>query len=1167
MKRFLPFLVTLTILSVRTSGAQNIVVTPDSFDVAAGEGLSVTRTLSLSNNGADTLHWSLASSHVSSRISRPLPKTIASGAPFAPGPRNNASSIERRAFKAAPKLPRAMGGATVLIIGDNGSQTDVAAVLQAAGFGIEYVVDDAVYDGTNPAPDGYTAVVLLDGVDYGDNMPFTGQEALVNYVNNGGGLVFTEWIAYEYSSNRYTTFGQTLIPVYRTSGITSTETYSIIKTHPITEGLPMSFSVSGGSNIGTASSGTVLVQGTAAGDAVTLKEVGFGKVVQFAIASNYLGYHPFLIDEMQTLLVNAVNFVSSGVSWIATNPSEGAIPPGGQQSIDVTFDAGSLSTGSYHAQLEITSDDVDPADSLVVLPVRFNVLPPHMTLSADMFNVSVPAGGVDSVLLTIGNTGQGVLNWSAQMLYPDAHGGGGSFPTFELSPSFGSVSPSGASSVVKIRTLAPLDPGQFGFYLRLTTNDTGNFVVDLPFDVTILEADIDLPDTISITANPGDSAVSVLAVTNTGQGYLHWSALVSHNSSQRRISKSGTQSSGQTKARASEGPSTFKREAVKSGYSAWERRSRNGVQAPKTLLLASEGDTAYIREGVIDPLVATGLFSSTDFDIIDEPDTLILEELIPYNSILVWTDSDFPDAENVGDVLKQYVDAGGGVVLSTYGLSNNWAIAGGILDPGYSPFLPATQQSVSGTLDMSSITNTSHPIFAGIGYAPTYWSNSNYSNPPLNTGGVLLASDTDGNRLVAENANGKVVGIVVFPSNLDMGNFEAALMFANALYHVSGTPVGQFGWLSMSKYFGIVDPVNSDEVGLTVRPDTLAAGTYYASIMISSNDPDEANRVVVVKMDVQLDQTPPVVDINFFQDNHLTSQLDVVGIADESLATAPVFSVTLPNSSSSNLTVDTVDYANQVYYAHYQLGETGNYTFHVVATDRAGNQTNESRTLAVALAKPGSPSAVTSHDGKATLEWPADGLTYETYVTVHTTHDDHGAVYHFGPDGLDLRQPVEVSIDFSDILPGHNEQHFVIQRWSADGTTCIPTRIVQGQAKARVTIDRLGTYRVVYDPSVTSQFETEIPKTFALYQNFPNPFNPTTSIRFDLPSDGFVSLSVYNILGQEVRNLLDREIPAGVHHAVWDGRDDAGHMAASGIYFYRLKTGDALRVKKMLLIK
>ncbi|MGB2805555.1 MAG: VWA domain-containing protein [Candidatus Zixiibacteriota bacterium] len=93
------------------------------------------------------------------------------------------------------------------------------------------------------------------------------------------------------------------------------------------------------------------------------------------------------------------------------------------------------------------------------------------------------------------------------------------------------------------------------------------------------------------------------------------------------------------------------------------------------------------------------------------------------------------------------------------------------------------------------------------------------------------------------------------------------------------------------------------------------------------------------------------------------------------------------------------------------------------------------------------------------------------------------------------------------------------------------------------------------------------PKSFALFQNQPNPFNPETNISFALPVRTHASLTIYNIEGKKVRTLASREMDVGTHAVHWNGRDEAGNPVASGIYFYRLKTRHFDQTQKMVLMK
>jgi Subtilase family len=94
-----------------------------------------------------------------------------------------------------------------------------------------------------------------------------------------------------------------------------------------------------------------------------------------------------------------------------------------------------------------------------------------------------------------------------------------------------------------------------------------------------------------------------------------------------------------------------------------------------------------------------------------------------------------------------------------------------------------------------------------------------------------------------------------------------------------------------------------------------------------------------------------------------------------------------------------------------------------------------------------------------------------------------------------------------------------------------------------------------------------LPRVLALNQNTPNPFNPITTIAFELPQPGAVSLRVFDLRGRSVRLLRDENLPAGRYRSTWDGRDDGGRSVASGVYFYELRTGGERLVRKMGLLK
>ena len=96
---------------------------------------------------------------------------------------------------------------------------------------------------------------------------------------------------------------------------------------------------------------------------------------------------------------------------------------------------------------------------------------------------------------------------------------------------------------------------------------------------------------------------------------------------------------------------------------------------------------------------------------------------------------------------------------------------------------------------------------------------------------------------------------------------------------------------------------------------------------------------------------------------------------------------------------------------------------------------------------------------------------------------------------------------------------------------------------------------------------TGLPADFALAQNYPNPFNPITQLRYDLPEQAFVTLTIYDLLGRNVATLVNQIEDVGYKAVMWDGKDDHGRSVSAGVYLYRIKAGDYIQTKKMILLK
>jgi uncharacterized membrane protein len=209
----------------------------------------------------------------------------------------------------------------VLLIWDtNGGYTpNLVTALQNAGISVTLSQTSLTgYDGTNPAPTGFGCVILLDGTTYNEGMPASGQQALVSYVQSGGGFIGSEWLTDDitYGYNQYM---RDLILFDRLDGWEGPNTYTVVpgmESHPVLAGIPSSFSFETGYNRGPAHTFatdpvTVLMTDIRGSAAVAVRQFGAGRVVGFNHAGNYQifnGTDTLANPNIQQLYVNGVEW-------------------------------------------------------------------------------------------------------------------------------------------------------------------------------------------------------------------------------------------------------------------------------------------------------------------------------------------------------------------------------------------------------------------------------------------------------------------------------------------------------------------------------------------------------------------------------------------------------------------------------------------------------------------------------------------------------------------------------------------------------------------------------------------------------------------------------------------------------------------------------------------
>ena len=152
----------------------------------------------------------------------------------------------------------------------------------------------------------------------------------------------------------------------------------------------------------------------------------------------------------------------------------------------------------------------------------------------------------------------------------------------------------------------------------------------------------------------------------------------------------------------------------------------------------------------------------------------------------------------------------------------------------------------------------------------------------------------------------------------------------------------------------------------------------------------------------------------------------------------------------------------------------------------------------------------------------------------------------FGGDNNDHGNSVQQTTDGGYIITGLTNFSFDDYNYSDSDLWLIKTNSVG-------TLESFGSFNNPY--------------TFSLNQNYPNPFNPSTTLQYDLPNDGFVNITIYDMLGNVINNLVNDNQNSGYKSVQWDATNNQGQQVSAGVYLYSIEAGDFRQTKKMILLK
>ncbi len=333
------------------------------------------------------------------------------------------------------------------------------------------------------------------------------------------------------------------------------------------------------------------------------------------------------------------------------------------------------------------------------------------------------------------------------------------------------------------------------------------------------------------------------------------------------------------------------------------------------------------------------------------------------------------------------------------------------------------------------------------------------------------------------------------------------------------------------------------------------------------------------------DTTQPVFTVGYFQNPIFSEQLDIFVVGSSRLSPDRLIATMLFNGTLDTLQLHGVpNTAEQVLTDNnVTLTSSGELQIRVFGTNKYGTKQEDTTfVFNVQFMESRYGGKIASASRRLQLDIPAEALSRDMYLIA----SDHPAevlnpalqalagrvspIYTISPAGtrLDKAAVLQIQLDRSQFSPEARDE-LAIAYWKEDHWTILPSQWSQDGTALVANISQLGHFTVVNQSlvSVGTESDRELPREFALLQNYPNPFNPATTIVYTLPEASQVVLSIYDVLGREIKTLVNNTLPAGRYQVTWDGTDQGGRPVSSGIYIYRLRAGHFTKTMKMLLTR
>ncbi len=411
----------------------------------------------------------------------------------------------------------------------------------------------------------------------------------------------------------------------------------------------------------------------------------------------------------------------------------------------------------------------------------------------------------------------------------------------------------------------------------------------------------------------------------------------------------------------------------------------------------------------------------------------------------------------------------------------------------------------------------------------------------------------------------------------------------------STSPISDANWAAAVQVNGEPTPQSAGNAESFTVTNLASSTNYFFAIKVSDEVPNVSALSNIAINSTTVEQVAPSVVADLITldptDSSITLSWTAVG-DDGNVGTATTYDI---RYSTALISAANWDQATQIAdeptplaagteqsYTVQGLNVSTTYYFAVKVSDEVPNWSGMSAVaIRATTADVAPPAAIIdlqaqpgSGDGEIDISWtPPEGIEFfddngaqaspsmfavESYQikwsTEEITEDNWDSIVVFWTDSIpNLTEVTPSTATISGLEPGI--VHYVaVKTMDADSNLSDISNVAWTEARINIVTD------------VDDSF-ADLPETFELSQNYPNPFNPTTSFDYSVPSSSHVSIAIYNSNGQVTSTLVDGVKSAGLYTANWDGTNNNNQAVASGIYFYRIESGDFSETKKMVLLK